>query len=99
MEKPFMLFASYRYYPEGGMGDFRGRFATVHDCIAEANRLISALSPEDREDASADVYDIIADQTLLLVWKDGGVAVSDFVNSETQIDRQIAMSKRLAEAK
>lgn len=35
--KPYLLFAGWDYYPDGGMKDYRGDFETIEKCVEEAD--------------------------------------------------------------
>lgn len=68
----YLLFAGSVYYPDGGWGDFKGRFDKIEDAVDEYNRMLE----DSGYNAEYYWFHVIDIETGLVVTSEGYVSFS-----------------------
>lgn len=69
MDKPFALFCGQNYYPDGGINDYYGSYATLEEALAVAEDP-NLLDPEYLFSLSIDWFQIVDVRTMQVVLRD-----------------------------
>jgi hypothetical protein len=75
MEKPYLLFYGFAYYPDGGFADFKGAFATLKEA---KNAFHLALTNSEHSWEIPDWGQVVDARLLESVWGQGGSVYHDF---------------------